>query len=137
MSIKFFFKNKKYTYRPWKKCKKNSKKTLAQPQFLVPGLKVFFRVKIADQPLIDHWLTIDRPSTNHRPTIDWPSTNHQLTIDQPSTDHQPTFDQPSTNHHQPTINWLLTDHRLTSNYWLNWRRQDYEPVVPCFTCSCK
>ena len=42
-STKFFFKTKKYTYRPWKKCKKIQKKPGTGP---VPGLKVFFRVKI-------------------------------------------------------------------------------------------
>ena len=41
--------------------------------------------------------------------MNWPSTDHELTIDQ-----------------------LSTNHQLTSNYCLNWRRQDYEPVVPCY-----
>ena len=35
-----------------------------------------------------------------------------------------------------TAAWLLTDCWLMSNHWLNWRRQDYEPVVPCFFFQC-
>ena len=82
------------------------------------------------QPSTDHRLTINRPSSDHQPTIIWPLTNHRPTINRPSTNHLPTIDRPSTNH-PPTIDQPSTDHRLTSNYWLNWRRQDYEPVVPC------
>ena len=38
-STKFFFKTKKYTYRPWSKCKKNQKNPGTGP---VPGPKVIF-----------------------------------------------------------------------------------------------
>ena len=57
--------------------------------------------------MTDHWPTIDRPSTDYQPTIDWLLTNYRLTIDQPLTVHQRTIER------------------------LKWRRQDYEPVVPC------
>ena len=39
LSTKFFFKTKKYTYRPWSKCKKNQKNPGTGP---VPGPKVIF-----------------------------------------------------------------------------------------------
>ena len=43
LSTRIFLKTKKYTYRPWKKCKKIQKNP---GNVQVPGLKVFFRVKI-------------------------------------------------------------------------------------------
>ena len=39
LSTKFFFKTKNYTFRPWRKCKKNQKNPGTGP---VPGPKVIF-----------------------------------------------------------------------------------------------